>query len=1111
MRPACCHHIPATFLLIFAACCGGYPDFAAATADDLYQQQVRPVLRERCVSCHGALRQEAGLRLDTADLVRRGGDSGAGVVPGDAATSLLLTRVTAKDLSIRMPPEGEPLKPEQISALRNWIQSGAAGPASEQPEEDPRDHWAFRSPIRPPLPAVSDSSRVTTAIDAFLQSAREQHGLAAQAPADPRTWLRRVSLDLTGLPPTLQEQQEFVADHSPAARARVVERLLASPHYGERWGRHWMDIWRYSDWWGLGAEVRNSQKHIWHWRDWIIESLNADTGYDQMLQDMLAADELHPTDSSRLRATGFLARQYFKFNRTSWLDETIQHTFKAMLGMTFNCAKCHDHKYDPLSQQEYYQLRAFFEPYQIRTDLLPGIADAEQNGIPRAFDCYADAQTWLHIRGDDRNPDKERPIVPRLPAFLSFDQFPIEPVQLPAEAARPQLRPEFLTALHQAAQTRLAEAQDEVRRAVTAVEEAAAREVAASKLMPPVPPPATPAELLAKDSFTSANPELWTALSGDWKWQNGRLRQQQTGAADCVLELRRPGLPTDFETQLGFTTLDGQMWKSVGLRFDATGGDHVMVYLSSYAGGSKVQVAWKQNGLQVYPETALQARPVPLNERQELTIRVRGRLLNVLVNGELAVVSLLPFERRAGTLQVIAFDAVAEFHDFQLKTLPAGVAMQEATDGSAPGRPQTLAQARVALRAAETRAAAAAVEPELIQAKAAAERALLAQPTDANTAALVSTAAQLERRFTALTAEATLARAESQLLVAATNQRGEAEKQRVAAAAALEKAQAALAQPATTFTPLVGSLKTLESNLESEDSRRRPFPTTSTGRRSALARWMTSPRNPLTARVAVNHIWARHFGRPLVSSVFDFGRRGARPTHPELLDWLAVEFMEHGWSMKHLHRLILLSDSWGLSSSPVVADSAVTERTAAISDPENRWYWRANSVRMEAQIVRDSLLALAERLDPTPGGPSIPVSMESSQRRSLYFVHSHNEHQKFLALFDDANVLECYRRADSIVPQQALALENSPLAIEMAGRIADLLSVRNPAADDEAFVRLAYPTVLAAEPSPEELVACMEALSAFRASAPAGKDATATSRAALVQALLNQHDFITIR
>jgi hypothetical protein len=274
---------------------------------------------------------------------------------------------------------------------------------------------------------------------------------------------------------------------------------------------------------------------------------------------------------------------------------------------------------------------------------------------------------------------------------------------------------------------------------------------------------------------------------------------------------------------------------------------------------------------------------------------------------------------------------------------------------------------------------------------------------------------------------------------------------------------------------------------------------------------MTSPRNPLTARVAVNHIWARHFGRPLVSSVFDFGRRGARPTHPELLDWLAVEFMEHGWSMKHLHRLILLSDSWGLSSSPVVADSAVTERTAAISDPENRWYWRANSVRMEAQIVRDSLLALAERLDPTPGGPSIPVSMESSQRRSLYFVHSHNEHQKFLALFDDANVLECYRRADSIVPQQALALENSPLAIEMAGRIADLLSVRNPAADDEAFVRLAYPTVLAAEPSPEELVACMEALSAFRASAPAGKDATATSRAALVQALLNQHDFITIR
>ena len=176
-----------------------------------------------------------------------------------------------------------------------------------------------------------------------------------------------------------------------------------------------MDIWRYSDWWGLGAEVRNSQKHIWHWRDWIIESLNADKGYDQMLREMLAADELYPDDLDKLRASGFLARQYFKFNRTTWLDETIEHTSKAMLGLTFNCAKCHDHKYDPISQVDYYRMRAIFEPYQVRTDMVPGEVDLEKDGIPRAFDCNLDAKTFLHIRGDDRRPDEGRPIEPGVP------------------------------------------------------------------------------------------------------------------------------------------------------------------------------------------------------------------------------------------------------------------------------------------------------------------------------------------------------------------------------------------------------------------------------------------------------------------------------------------------------------------------------------------------------------------------------------------------------------------------------------------------------------------------------------------------------------------------
>ena len=1100
-------HVLAAFVALMLS----FPSFAgtALAADELYQQQVQPVLRERCVACHGALRQEGGLRLDTAALLRQGGETGPAAKPGDSASSLLLARVSAADLSERMPPEGEPLKPEQINAIRRWIDAGAQGPPDERPEESPQDHWAFRAPQRPQLPSVADSSRIRTPIDTFIQAARESRQLTAQPPADPRTWLRRVSIDLVGLPPTLQEQEQFLADPSPEARAKVIDRLLASPQYGERWGRHWMDIWRYSDWWGLGAEVRNSQKHIWHWRDWIIESLNNDAGYDQMLQDMLAADELHPADSSRLRATGFLARQYFKFNRTSWLDETVQHTFKAMLGMTFNCCKCHDHKYDPVSQREYYQLRAFFEPYQVRTDLLPGIASIEENGIPRAFDCNLDVQTFLHIRGDDRNPDLERPLPPAIPAFLAFEQFPVEPVRLPLEAARPQLRPELLDALRKSAASRIEQTQGDLVSARAAVEEAAKREAAAAAAAAlPSSTDTAPAapEVLATDTFEAPNPELWLPRSGEWKWENKRLQQLTSGAADQILELRRNKLPADFEAVTKFTTISGQMWKSVGLRFDVAGDNNVMVYLSSYAGGPKVQLAWKQNGQQAWPEDAVQPRDVPLGQPQELTVRVRGRLINVLVNGQLAIVSRLPFERREGPLQLIAFDAVAEFHHFELRTLPASAAMQDAATGPEPGKLPSLAQAQATLGVAEAAVARAAAEPELLEAKIKAERAAFQQPDSPETAAAATHAAQLERHAAVLAAVEAAARAALNLLNAVPGKQAEAEKQSAAATEALNKARAAAEQPASAFTPLVGSVKTLENNLESEDSRRKPFPTTSTGRRSALARWIASPRNPLTARVAVNHIWMRHFGRGLVSSVFDFGRRGARPTHPELLDWLAVEFMENGWSMKHLHRLILLSDAWGLSTSPASA-----QPKTASADPENIWYWRANSGRMEAQIVRDSLLSLAGQLDLTLGGPSIPVASEDSRRRSLYFVHSHNEHQKFLSLFDDASVLECYRRADSIVPQQALALENSPLAINMAEQIATQLQLRNPELTDERFTQLAFLTVLASEPSAEELSVCVQALAELRTAAPPGSNPDNVARRALVQTLINQHDFITIR
>jgi len=888
--------------------------FADETVD--YQTQVRHVFQERCFACHGALKQEGGLRIDTADSAIVGGDSGSAIVAGDASASLLFHRISANDLAERMPPEGEALKPAEIDAIQRWINQGAKAPADESPESDPRDHWAFRAPVRSKIPQVQNEIWNQNPIDAFIAASHEHRHLVPQPAADKRIWLRRVSYDLVGLPPTLEEQSAFLNDDSPEAYDTVVTRLLESPQHGARWGRHWMDIWRYSDWWGLGAEVRNSQKHIWHWRDWVIESVNSDKSYDQMLREMLAADELYPNDPDRLRASGFLARQYFKFNRTSWMDDTIQHTFKAMLGLTFNCAKCHDHKYDPISQVNYYQLRAFFEPYQIRTDVIGSELDFEKDGLPRAFDCNLDAPTYLHVRGDDRNPDLNLAIHPAVPDFLAFKELAIEPVAMPSKAWNPGLRSTVV-------------------------------------------------------------------------------------------------------------------------------------------------------------EAHLQAANRKIHDAQEVLTQARAQLL---ASQEAAEVS----------------------------------AVEEAANSKEDDKLQSVEQASLLVRIAEAALRKQEAELASIRARSAADQTMVEAPDTAETHALVAAAVKAERIVLAEAAHHSALLAEQNLLAATAEKRAAEEAKIAAAKAALQTARAAIDTPGDSHTPLTGALKTLENNLETEQSRRKPFPRTSTGRRTALAAWMTDRDNPLTARVAVNHIWMRHFGTPLVPTVFDLGRKGIPPTHPELLDWLAVELMESGWSMKHLHHLIVTSQAYRMASTRANAAEINLK-----SDSENRCYWRTNPIRMEAQLVRDSLLYLAEQLDLTLGGPSVPVNEDKSLRRSLYYVHSHNEHQKFLSMFDDANVLECYRRADSIVPQQALALENSTLANELAVKIAAKVSGLPTVNSDDAFIRAGFRMVLSVDASEQEVAASLQAMNELRKTGSGSDDdsenSTTKARTMLIHALINHNDFVTIR
>ena len=297
----------------------------------------------------------------------------------------------------------------------------------------------FERVQRPTLPSIRSLGWAKNPIDVFIAAEHEARGLSPRPEASRATLLRRIYLDLIGLPPTTDQLHAFEADECGNAYENVVDQLLASPRYGERWGRHWMDVWRYSDWAGWGQQIRDSQPHIWHWRDWIVESLNRDAPYDRMVVSMLAADEAWPEDESALRATGYLARNFKLLSREKWLQDTVDHTAQAFLGLTLGCARCHDHMYEPVLQKEYYQVRAIFEPHQVRIDRVPGTLDRSKDGLPRAYDAQLDARTLLFVRGDDRHPTGD-PLAPGTPELLGVPFPDPKPVVLPRAAVDPDRR-----------------------------------------------------------------------------------------------------------------------------------------------------------------------------------------------------------------------------------------------------------------------------------------------------------------------------------------------------------------------------------------------------------------------------------------------------------------------------------------------------------------------------------------------------------------------------------------------------------------------------------------------------------------------------------------------
>ncbi len=891
---------------------------SANSAEVDYIRDIKPLLAEKCISCHGPIKQEADLRLDAAKFFTGDENQENVAIKGHPEKSLIIQRISTKSADERMPPEGEgePLTAAQIKLLSDWITQGMPAPADEEVLETPEDHWAYQKITRPDIPESSESNS-RNPIDLFLRHQQQQFGLEPLRRAPQGTLLRRVSLDVTGLPPTPEQLEQFQSDSSQAAYESIVDQLLASPRYGERWGRHWMDVWRYSDWSGYKNALRGSQRHIWHWRDWIIESLNDDKSYDQMVVEMLAGDEIAPLNQDVLRATGFLARNYHNSNRNIWLDATVEHTAKAFLGMTINCARCHDHKFDPIAQQEYYTFRAIFEPYNVRTDQLPGTTNIMEDGIARVFDKDLAAKTYLYRQGNEKLPDEENPLDPDVAEILGVP-YEVQPVDLPVES--------YFPALGQLVR------QESIERAEKA--EAAAR-TALAKFQP-------------DNTLTSADSKV----------------APSTPPA--------PSLPQHLETPHQLA---------------------ILKHASALASMNSLIARYTADSAKHQGEPKASPKQV-----EQLSILAANA------------------ERKAHSLNAA------------LSVLQKWQAAQKARES---------------------------------QEKDAAKK------------------------------KAAIAKADKALLDA----RADAEKKRLE-----------LAKTDAKYTA-VGPV----------------YPKQSTGRRLALAQWIIHPENPLTARVAVNHIWLRHFGTPLVDNVFDFGMRSPKPTHAELLDWLASELVESGWSMKHIHRLILTSDTYQQASSE---QSELLVKNQKI-DKDNKYYWRANVKRLESEIVRDSVLSVADQLDLSMSGPDIDFAKgEDVPRRSLYFRHAYEKQMLMMTIFDAANPTDCYRRSPSIIPQQALALANSRLTFEASRKLA--ADLNQAGSSPSEFIRNSFLKILSREPTELEATTCeqfltsqstllenKESLTTVSANTKAKLDAADSpalrARENLIHVLLNHNDFISVR
>ncbi|MSU50784.1 MAG: DUF1553 domain-containing protein [Opitutus sp.] len=1029
---------------------------AAAAVD--FVRDVRPIFEKHCYECHGDKKQKSGLRLDVKAAAFKGGDGlGASLVAGNAKESPLIQLVTHEDADERMPPESDGLSPAEIATLTTWINAGALWPDGVDTVKlkNPRDHWSFK-PLR--LPPGDHS------IDALVAAKLQEHGLAFSAEADRVSWLRRVSFDLTGLPPPPEQVQAFVADTHPGAHARVVDALLASPRYGERWAQHWLDVVRYAD--THGFEVNTERPNAWPYRDYVIRAFNNDTPYDRFITEQIVGDALGED-----AATGFLVTASVllpgqigkdapsvRLARQDSLDEMVTNIGQTFLGLSVGCARCHDHKFDPITAKDYYAMQAFvagveYGDRELRTPEAEArkleIADLRQeiSGLDRKLVQFTPLARPGAIH---REPNAQENVESFTPVVAKFVRFTIHDANLhPAPGLIEPCIDEF----------------------EIYTDEAQPRNIALASLG---------TKVSASGSRTSATHKL--EHLNDGRFGNAQSWMSDTKGRGWVM----------FEFPAA-TRIARVVWSR-----DRTGKfkDRLPAAYTLEAGLVADQLTTLTEVRALRPTTGAG----PLNIDRFAPVRTSRLRFTILATNSLepcldelevfntagqniALASLGTKATTSGDIIVADRHDPAFVNDGQYGNERSWMSNEAGKGWVELEFPVEQEITRVLWsRDREGKLVDRHATDYRIEVHHAGQWQLVADATDRRPH-IAGVPRGPEFTLSGLTPEdakeanvvvAEKTKLEAKIRVAENGRLAFAGKFR-----APDKIHLlSRGDPEQPKDPVVPAVLSALGDLKLGND------TPEQIRRQALADWIASPTHPLTARVMVNRIWQGHFARGLVETPSDFGNNGFKPTHPELLDWLAAEFIRSGWSVKHMHRLIVLSRTYRQSAALPQSNQSQASGNAQRADADVRYLWRYPARRLDAEVIRDSLLAVSGQLNlkmygrgydlfDKRGGLSGFKPVESFKgeglRRMIYAHKVRRESEAVFGAFDcpDAGQSAAVRR-ESTTPLQALNLFNSRFTLDAAAALA--ARVQKEAGDDVAAqIRRAYQLALAREPGTDEL------------------------------------------